>query len=648
MEARVVTGEDGRPVEGADVWLYAYDWGQGRRHHRVEAQTFGRRAAWCASTTRAGRSERSYFLLARRGADYALDPSYLSLAAAARAGRGDGARSSTPTAASTGRSRRCSGRSSRTAAARELGRLRASPQAAGDRDAARRQQPGGRVEDRRRPTRSARRRASSRSRPAARSGAGASRARLPGSAAVRVEEYKRPTFEVQLEGPGDGAAAEPAGGARGRGALLLRPAGRERQRALARDARRPSIPWWWWWWHARRGGRRRRAGRSRRARRRSRPTARSASASRRRPTSALGQGRRGDHLPLRGASPTSPTRAARRGRTSAASGSGFVSVEASVDAGAGFLRESAPGGAHDACAPTSTACRAPARAAGACSSSSQPPTARCCPAELPPQRPRAADGIAVSRRRATACARAGTRGSRRSGCCAAGPTARERAHGELVARREGRGAARRCRAARRARGACATRRATRSARRTRRTTDFLVAGRKTPLALPARAHRRAALGAGRRDGALLVGSGLPGQTLFLEILRDGRRRRAPRALDAAAPALIELPVAEDDRGGFAVALSLVRDHQFVQPTQSRLRAVGRQGARVEFATFRDRLRPGTKETWRVTVRAPTARGRPRPAAAELLAYMYDRSLDAFAPHSPPIAARLYPNRTSAG
>ena len=51
---------------------------------------------------------------------------------------------------------------------------------------------------------------------------------------------------------------------------------------------------------------------------------------------------------------------------------------------------------------------------------------------------------------------------------------------------------------------------------------------------------------------------------------------------------------------------------------------------MSFATFRDRIRPGARETWRVTRQG--ARGRAGEArAAELLAYMYDRSLDAFVP-----------------
>ena len=58
--------------------LYAYDWGQGRRHHRVEMKQSDA-AGLVRFDYAPGRSGTSYFLLARRGADYALDPSYLSL-----------------------------------------------------------------------------------------------------------------------------------------------------------------------------------------------------------------------------------------------------------------------------------------------------------------------------------------------------------------------------------------------------------------------------------------------------------------------------------------------------------------------------------------------------------------------------------------
>ena len=173
--------------------------------------------------------------------------------------------------------------------------------------------------------------------------------------------------------------------------------------------------------------------------------------------------------------------------------------------------------------------------------------------------------------------------------------------------------------------------------------EFLVAGRSIPVALPA---VLAADSASVRVGGtarFLVASGLPDQTLFFDIYSAGRRVER-RELSEKSPALVEIPVGEKDRGGFSVRLSCLRDHQWMSLTQSVFVPWDDKELKVSFATFRDKLRPGARETWKVKVDA--ARGaRPERVAAELLAYMYDRSLDAFAPHSPPDPLSLYPNRT---
>src|SRR5207247_2424849 len=77
IEARVLSGDSGAPVAGADVTLYRFDWN--RRHAPVETQTTG--ADGLARFDYAsGRENVPYFLLVRRGKDRALDASYLSLA----------------------------------------------------------------------------------------------------------------------------------------------------------------------------------------------------------------------------------------------------------------------------------------------------------------------------------------------------------------------------------------------------------------------------------------------------------------------------------------------------------------------------------------------------------------------------------------
>jgi uncharacterized protein YfaS (alpha-2-macroglobulin family) len=105
-----------------------------------------------------------------------------------------------------------------------------------------------------------------------------------------------------------------------------------------------------------------------------------------------------------------------------------------------------------------------------------------------------------------------------------------------------------------------------------------------------------------------------------------------------------MPVTEDMRGGFGARVSALRDHQFMSEEASVFVPWDSKELELSFASFRDKLVPGGRETWRVTVKTPG--GKPaEEGAAELLAYMYDRSLDIFAPHRPPRLLGLYPNRT---
>ncbi len=109
--------------------------------------------------------------------------------------------------------------------------------------------------------------------------------------------------------------------------------------------------------------------------------------------------------------------------------------------------------------------------------------------------------------------------------------------------------------------------------------------------------------------------------------------------------LVEIPIRETDRGGFALRLVMVRDHQLVSQDVSIYVPWDNKELGVQFSTFRDKLRPGGRETWRVTVKRPGG-GEVGAKAAEILAYMYDRSLDAFAPHNPPSPLSLWPYRAA--
>ena len=164
-----------------------------------------------------------------------------------------------------------------------------------------------------------------------------------------------------------------------------------------------------------------------------------------------------------------------------------------------------------------------------------------------------------------------------------------------------------------------------------------------PLFLSAETDRVEAGGTAR----LLAHSGLVGQPMVLEVFRGGRRVARRAFTSGKDSALIELPVAAADRGGFTVTLTAVRDFQLMRLEQPFFVPWDDKELQVELGSFRDHFRPGAKETFRVTVKGKGG-ARPEVAAAELLAYMYDRSLDAFLPHLPDSVARLYSRRGGAG
>jgi uncharacterized protein YfaS (alpha-2-macroglobulin family) len=173
--------------------------------------------------------------------------------------------------------------------------------------------------------------------------------------------------------------------------------------------------------------------------------------------------------------------------------------------------------------------------------------------------------------------------------------------------------------------------------------DLLVVSPKGSLPFPALLLAETSSVTVGGTARLLVTSGLPGERLFLDVVREGRLAERRILTAGRDPSLLEIPVKESDRGGLAVTLTAVRDHQFLQQTASVFVPWDDRELKVAFATFRDRLRPGARETWRVTVTGASPE-HPLAESAELLAYMYDRSLDLFAPHHPASPLALYPTR----
>jgi uncharacterized protein YfaS (alpha-2-macroglobulin family) len=174
----------------------------------------------------------------------------------------------------------------------------------------------------------------------------------------------------------------------------------------------------------------------------------------------------------------------------------------------------------------------------------------------------------------------------------------------------------------------------------------VVGSRRTPLALPAMLGFESSSVAVGETARLFAFTGFKAQDMVLEIYRDGRRVER-REIGAGRSGVVDFPITDSDRGGFGVTLTLVRDHQLIRRTAQVFVPWDDRRLDLAFTSFRDTMRPGTRETFEVRVRAHDG-GAVDSAAAELLAYMYDRSLDIYGPHNPPSPLSLYPNRTGIG
>ncbi|MFT3705658.1 MAG: alpha-2-macroglobulin family protein [Agriterribacter sp.] len=90
----------------------------------------------------------------------------------------------------------------------------------------------------------------------------------------------------------------------------------------------------------------------------------------------------------------------------------------------------------------------------------------------------------------------------------------------------------------------------------------------------------------------------------------------------------DFPVTEDDRGGFGVTQFFVKDNRFYVYSNTIAVPWTNKELSVQFTTFRDKVQPGSQEKWQVKIGG----NKSEKVAAEMLASMYDASLDQFRPH----------------
>lgn len=133
-----------------------------------------------------------------------------------------------------------------------------------------------------------------------------------------------------------------------------------------------------------------------------------------------------------------------------------------------------------------------------------------------------------------------------------------------------------------------------------------------------------------------IGSSAKNVMVLLEISRgDGSSARKwielPENMNRGANTSmldIEIPVTEADRGGISAQICFIKDGRFYSQQYFINVPWDNKQLNVSLETHRDKLQPGATETWKIKITGNNG----EKVAAELLANMYDASLDAFKGH----------------
>lgn len=92
---------------------------------------------------------------------------------------------------------------------------------------------------------------------------------------------------------------------------------------------------------------------------------------------------------------------------------------------------------------------------------------------------------------------------------------------------------------------------------------------------------------------------------------------------------LEILIREEDRGGLGINLVFINHNSSYSNSASITVPFSNKELDISFETFRNKLLPGQEESWSIRIRSDKG----DKVAAEMLATMYDASLDAFTPHN---------------
>ena len=175
-------------------------------------------------------------------------------------------------------------------------------------------------------------------------------------------------------------------------------------------------------------------------------------------------------------------------------------------------------------------------------------------------------------------------------------------------------------------------------------TPFIVASAETNLALPlVSLFEKSQYEVGEK-ARLFVASGFVPQTIYIEQFRGGQWISG-RYLELQKSNSIDFDITPADRGGLSFRVTMVHDYQKIQQEHHLSVPWSDKKLEFEFIGLRDRMEPSTKEKFQIAVSSESLKQtKSSLQQIEVLAYMFDRSLEFFKAHTPPSMATFYPSR----
>ncbi len=127
----------------------------------------------------------------------------------------------------------------------------------------------------------------------------------------------------------------------------------------------------------------------------------------------------------------------------------------------------------------------------------------------------------------------------------------------------------------------------------------------------------------------LVGTSAKGLQILYEIELDGKIIEKKMVKISQKQQLLEIPIKEEYRGGFGIHWTFFKENRYYLHSQRINVPYSNKKLKIEFETFRNKLLPGASEEWKLKVSGQNT----DKIMAEMVATLYDASLDEFAPNS---------------